>query len=61
MSLVGKFGNFEVKQTDRISQEDKAHLERWKEKYEKICSTNSSCKLSIFLIVPQSSNKTPEY
>lgn len=35
MSLVGKFGNFEVKQTDRISQEDKAHLERWKEKYER--------------------------
>lgn len=35
MSLVGKFGNFEVKQTDRISQEDKVHLERWKEKYER--------------------------
>lgn len=34
MSILGKFENFEVKQTDRISKDDEVWLEKWQKLYE---------------------------
>jgi hypothetical protein len=42
MSLAGKFGNFEIKQSDRISQEDKAWLDHWEELYKRALVANKS-------------------
>lgn len=42
MSLAGKFGNFEIKKSDRISQEDQAWLTHREELYKRAIMINKS-------------------
>lgn len=42
MSLAGKFGNFEIKKSDRISQEDQAWLTHREELYKRAIAVYKS-------------------